>query len=108
MTVSNLATVVLTSILLFSCTQSPSTEFKDSISKGELHNNGTLLSASCSGCHAPKSIVGDLDNLTQEQLSDLMTSYKEDSGTTVMHRLMKGYSNQDILLISEYLGKTDE
>ena len=108
MTDLNLATVVLTSIILFSCTQSPSTEFKDSISKGELHNKGALLSASCSGCHAPNSIVGDLDNLTQEQLRDLMTSYKEDNGTTVMHRLMNGYSDQDIFLISEYLGKTDE
>lgn len=108
MTVSNSATVVLALILLSSCTQSPSAEFKESISKGELQNKGALLSASCSGCHAQNSIVGDLDNLTQEQLRELMTSYKEDNGTTVMHRLMNGYSDQDILLISEYLGKTDE
>lgn len=60
------------------------------------------LSAACSGCHTPKSIdIPSLSALSADQIIEGMNTYKnETEGTTVMHRLARGYTEDDIALIA--------
>lgn len=67
------------------------------------------LSAACSGCHTPKSVnIPSLTRLSPDQIIARMDTYKsETSGTTVMHRLARGYTDEDIVLIAAYLTTQD-
>lgn len=66
------------------------------------------LSAACSGCHMPGGrAIADLTGLSEVELSQSLLGYKTDeAGTTVMHRLARGYSEDDIAAISAYLAMT--
>ncbi|GAB5455083.1 MAG: cytochrome subunit of sulfide dehydrogenase [Henriciella sp.] len=65
-----------------------------------------LLAAACSGCHS--KVSGGIVSLhahTADTLRQSLLFYKTDAeGSTVMHRLARGYTEADIDLISEYLG----
>ncbi|MEL6415308.1 MAG: hypothetical protein AAFQ15_10270, partial [Pseudomonadota bacterium] len=65
-----------------------------------------LLAAACSGCHSDVSDgIASLQGYSVEALQASLSNYKSDAdGTTVMHRLARGYSETDIELISLYLG----
>ncbi len=63
------------------------------------------LAAACSGCHraGQKSLV-NLDSLSADTLTTKFKAYKADAnGTTVMHRLARGYSEADIQAVVAYL-----
>lgn len=66
-----------------------------------------LLTATCSGCHSDTSGgINTLNGYSVGALKQSLLSYKSDtSGSTVMHRLARGYSDADIELISSYLGE---
>ena len=66
-----------------------------------------LLATTCSGCHSDTSGgIATLDGYSVAALKQSLLSYKSDAdGSTVMHRLARGYSNADIELISNYLGE---
>ena len=69
-----------------------------------------LLSLSCSGCHSdqPGAII-PLASHTPATLRDALMQYKSDpDGTTVMHRLARGYTDEEIQLISKRLGNAGE
>lgn len=71
-------------------------------------SKGAILSAACSSCHigGNKDGMPNIDGLSAVKLSTSLLHYKQDlDGTTVMHRLARGYSEADIALISDYLGK---
>ncbi len=63
------------------------------------------LAASCSGCHWPgQTHLTDLTSLDGATIADLLKAYKaDDDGTTVMHRLARGYSEAEIEAIAAYL-----
>lgn len=63
------------------------------------------LVLACSGCHGPSGgAIVSLDGYSKAELSTALTLYKSDEdGTTVMHRLMRGYSDEDIEAISTWL-----
>lgn len=69
-----------------------------------------LLAATCSGCHSDVSTgIASLEGYSADALQLSLSNYKSDStGTTVMHRLARGYSETDIELISLYLGAEDD
>lgn len=69
-----------------------------------------LLAASCSGCHLNGgSGVPSLEGLKASDLTARTLFYKQDiAGTTVMHRLARGYSESDLIQIADYLGVKDE
>lgn len=51
----------------------------------------------------------DISGWTPQALKLSLLDYKTDeTGSTVMHRLARGYSEDDIALISEYLGAPRE
>ena len=65
----------------------------------------TALAASCSGCHAGGAIVS-LDDWDAEQIEASLSAYRVDeAGTTVMHRLARGYSEGEVRAIAAYLGQ---
>lgn len=70
---------------------------------------GAVLALACTGCHAQDSgAIVSLNNYSTEQLRDALQQYKlETDGTTVMHRLARGYSDDDIALVSAYLEQAE-
>lgn len=68
------------------------------------------LSVACSGCHSERpGAIASLVSYDEANLQARLTQYKtETEGTTVMHRLARGYSDQDIALISAYLGQAGD
>ena len=68
-----------------------------------------LLAAACSGCHSDVSSgIVSLQGYSADALQLSLSTYKTDpNGTTVMHRLARGYSETDIEQISLYLGTED-
>ncbi len=66
---------------------------------------GANLSSVCSGCHAPGGVViVDLHGYTSASVRALLMTYKTAAdGGTVMHRLARGYSEQEITMIAEYV-----
>ena len=68
-----------------------------------------MLATACSGCHSSVSTgIASLQDYSVEALQLRLSNYKSDTeGTTVMHRLARGYSETDIALISQYLGAKD-
>ena len=107
MTSSFLTTLILVLIFLVSCSQSPSDNSVNSELSLKKISSVALLSATCSGCHDSGNVVGDLRNHSSQQLYEQMVRYKNETGTTVMHRLMNGYTTENIRGISEYLGQTE-
>jgi sulfide dehydrogenase cytochrome subunit len=80
-----------------------------SMHAGELSREA-LLSASCEGCHgtnghSPGSIP-DISGKTAEYIRLAMEDFRSGKRqSTVMGRHMKGYTDEEILLIAEYFGR---
>lgn len=72
-------------------------------------SHGALLASTCSGCHSEQAgAIASLGGYSERMLIEAMQKYKtETDGTTVMHRLARGYSDDDIAAIGASLG-TDE
>lgn len=78
-------------------------------SSREARARGEVLSLSCSGCHGPEgrssgiipSFYGDSPEYLESALLDFKTGART---STVMGRHAKGYSDEEIHLIAEYLG----
>ena len=67
-----------------------------------------MLAAACSGCHAPTNqAIPTLVGLDQNDMRDRMLAYAKDpKGNTVMHRLARGYSEEDIDAIAAHFEAT--
>ena len=70
----------------------------------QLTNRSASLALACAGCHSETSTaVVSLKGYGAEALRDSLLRYKaETDGTTVMHRLARGYSDDDIELLANY------
>ena len=68
-------------------------------------DEGARLAAACAGCHSSEpGAIASLVGYSEAQLLERMTAYRSAAdGTTVMHRLARGYSDEEIALISAYL-----
>ena len=67
------------------------------------------LALSCTGCHSdtPGAIVS-LTAYSDDMLQDALERYRSEvDGTTVMHRLARGYTDAEIAAISAFLGQTE-
>ena len=68
-----------------------------------------LLTASCSGCHAeggsPRGITA-LDGMTAGALEAKLLAYRNDpEGGSAMHRMARGYTEQQLALVARTLGQ---
>ena len=63
------------------------------------------LAASCSGCHAGTADgIPSLEGKSAEAIATSLMKYKaETEAGTVMHRLARGYSDEDVTAVSAYL-----
>ena len=61
------------------------------------------LSASCSGCHASGQAIVSLDGMSAEAIATSLQRYRTEDGTTVMHRMARGFTEAQIDEIAAYL-----
>lgn len=61
----------------------------------------------CRNCHsADSSEIPSLQTLSSEQISRMLLDYKYDkTPTTLMPRIAKGYSDQELKAVADYLGR---
>jgi cytochrome c553 len=76
---------------------------------GPVPDRAALLAESCSGCHAraptAETSVPRIRNQTADDIRGMLLAYREGAREgTVMPRLMRGYSDAEIELISRHLG----
>lgn len=99
--------LVATLLSAAACQQAPisAAPEQDGSDTGQL-TEAAALTATCSGCHAgPESVVPSLDRMNAGALQERLAFYKADTeGTTVMHRIARGYSQTQVESISRYLG----
>ena len=71
-------------------------------------DQAALLTASCTGCHATGGSVEGISSLTGKtalQLEASLLGYRNDpDGGTAMHRMARGYSEEQIAVIAAALG----
>lgn len=65
----------------------------------------TSLGVSCSGCHSDTgTALASLSGRDAKTLIAQLTTYRDETGgTTVMHRLARGYTDEEIKAIAAYL-----
>jgi len=73
-------------------------------------NRAATLAVTCSGCHSANGdVVVSLDGYGAEALRSALITYRSEvDGVTVMHRLARGYSDDDIAHLSEHFEDMDE
>lgn len=71
---------------------------------------GDFLTQSCTGCHhAANETIPDIRTLSETDMLASLQFYRSDqAGNTVMHRLMQGYSDNEIELLAKTLGASDD
>ena len=95
---------------LAACGSGTETSIKNAVADTvTLTSSAALMASACSGCHsADTSAIASLQAYDQAGLEHRLMDYKSDeSGTTVMHRLARGYSDADIAMVSAYLAEMD-
>ena len=70
-------------------------------------DQGALLSASCSGCHADGGeAIPSLRGISVAELAAKLQAYRNSAaGGSSMHRMARGYSDEQIALIAGTLGE---
>ena len=66
--------------------------------------DGVAITMACGGCHSPQSeAMVDLTDYGADPMRQALMRYRsETDGTTVMHRLARGYSDADVELLVEH------
>lgn len=77
-----------------------------SVSNPAALSTGAQLAAVCSGCHTGETTAfASLAGLSAQEIQSKLSAYVEDeAGTTVMHRIARGYSETEIEAVATYLG----
>ncbi|MFT5774750.1 c-type cytochrome [Hyphomonas sp.] len=94
-------------LLAVACQRAPVLPSIDqSVTDASRLTEAASLAATCSGCHAgPGTGVPSIDRMDAGTLSARLAFYKTDAdGTTVMHRIARGYSQAQVDAIGQYLG----
>lgn len=68
------------------------------------------LAASCSSCHGAgsraESAIATLSNLSAAEIRSALLEFRDDKrAATLMNRIAKGYSDDEIAAIAKHLGK---
>jgi len=98
-------------LLLSACNVAPSSPVASPETEQGRDNTSTAatLAATCSGCHGTgsngKAIVS-LDGYSSDQIYAGLQHYRQDpNGVTAMHRMARGYTEEQVQLIASYLGQ---
>ena len=89
--------------------ETPAQAAETSVANGDTLR-GQTLALTCSGCHGGSGdAIPDYHDLDRTTLEARLLAYKtEAGGTTVMHRLMRGYGEADIAAVAAYLTAPEE
>ncbi|RIJ31376.1 c-type cytochrome [Henriciella algicola] len=89
--------------------ETPAEAAETSLANGDMLR-GQTLALTCSGCHGGAGDdIPDYNALDRATLEARLLAYKSESGgTTVMHRLMRGYGEADIAAVAAYLTAPEE
>ena len=74
-------------------------------------NQAAMLANTCAGCHGPEGnslgpATPNISGLSKLFIMDAMEAFKEDDrNATIMSRIAKGYSEQQIELIAQYFSQ---
>lgn len=70
-------------------------------------SRGASLALACSGCHAQDgAAIPEIDALARDEMLDALRRYRQETdGVTVMHAMMRAYSDADIDALSAYLSE---
>jgi cytochrome c553 len=76
-------------------------------------SRAAMLSASCEGCHGPygrsPGAIPTIAGKSADYLRKTLEGFRsDDTAATVMGRHVKGYTDEEIRLISEYFSKQSE
>lgn len=99
--------LIVSSAVLSACTgeQQNVTQLDEITSQLEL----SAIVASCSGCHADTSkAIPSIDALSIKDLANRLKAYQTEDGSTVMHRIGRGYTDEEIEQIAQILGSAGE
>ena len=106
----------MAALLLSAC--GPNSADQDVAPRGErasaLANAAALtqsatLAATCSGCHAAgNTAMIDFATYTRDSLSARLIQYRAETGPTVMHRIARGYTDDQLTEIAAYLTEAPE
>ncbi len=96
---------VLTLILLNACQRQAVPRADMPLLTDTSLSKGALLSVSCNNCHAKTGLgIPNYSNHSAKRIKKYLTFYKTDTnGTSVMHRMARGLSDEEIALIAGYL-----
>ena len=104
-----LTAFVLFTLLVSACESAPAGTQTEDVS-GEVADLSApaILALSCSGCHGPQGgAIASLEGRTSDQIRLSLLHYTSDTdGGSVMHRMMRGYTEADIDAISTYLAES--
>ncbi len=103
--------VVASLVLMLSACDDAGADKTAKVTADPMHVSAVAaLSSSCSGCHsAGGSAIVELEGLSATELFEKLSFYKQDTdGTTVMHRLARGYSDEQIRSISSHLARAGD
>ena len=67
-----------------------------------------LLASTCSGCHGtkPDTAIASLSGRSAADIANAFLRYKTDAdGPSAMHRMARGYTDEQIQLIADYLAE---
>ncbi|MBK8454153.1 MAG: c-type cytochrome [Thiofilum sp.] len=72
-------------------------------------SRGSLLTQPCFACHGPQGVssgipIPSLNGYSETKLQELLLAFKSgERPATLMNRIAKGYSDEDLKLIANYL-----
>lgn len=78
---------------------------------GEPLTQSAMLANTCAGCHGPDGnsqgpATPNISGLSEQYISDAMEAFKEgERNTTVMTRIARGYTDQQIELLAKYFSQ---
>jgi cytochrome subunit of sulfide dehydrogenase len=68
---------------------------------------GRTIGVTCAGCHGPDGrslgAIPSLSGMTASEIESAMLAFREDKRpATIMNRIARGYTNNDIAVVAEY------
>lgn len=75
--------------------------------------SGQAIAFTCAGCHGPEGrsqgVAPALDGEEAEDLYEILIEYKTDEEEgTIMNRIAKGYSDEELRAVAEYYSKVED
>ena len=101
---TRIAGILVVAAIVIACGGTQARAGRDASGSADLGRAATLAAA-CTGCHSKEGkVIAGVGGRSADEIRSSLAAYKADGeGTSVMHRIARGYSEADIGLIAAYL-----